>query len=354
MYPQLLINAEKLTQNVRVLTDKCHAKGLTVMGVSKVFCADSKISACYANGGVDFFADSRIVNLANLASFPQPKVLLRLPSISEAQNVVRYVDISLNSEIATITALNQEAAIQGKTHKIILMIDLGDLREGIWPTDFDATVTAILALKNIEIYGVGVNLTCYGGVVPKNENLSQLVTFAKRLQDQYGVVVSMVSGGNSSSLYLLDQPEGQGLPEGINNLRLGEALVLGRETAYGDVIEGTFQDAFQLVAEIIELKEKPSIPIGEIGMDAFGNKPTFEDKGLRKRAILSVGRQDVNVSNLIPVDSRIEIIGASSDHLIMDVTDAPGLEVGDTVTFNLEYGALLSLATSPYVRRVMI
>lgn len=354
MYPRLTINGAKLTENARFLADKCHRQGLTAMGVTKVFCADPRLAACLIQGGIDFLADSRVENLKKLQEFSAPKVLLRLPMLSEVDGVVRLADISLNSELATIEALHHAAKDLGKRHKIILMIDLGDLREGIWPADFDATVKAILALDHIELYGLGVNLTCYGGVVPKHENLAQLVDFAVRLRVDYGVDVKMVSGGNSSSLYLLDLEGPEALPVGINNLRLGEALVLGRETAYGDVIAGTHQDVFTLEAQIIELKEKPSVPIGEIGMDAFGNKPTFVDKGLRRRAILGVGRQDVNVSNLVPRDPRIEIIGASSDHLIVDVTEVPTLVTGDIVSFDVEYGALLSLATSPYVEKVMV
>ncbi len=354
MYPRLTVNGEKLTHNVRQLTDKCHRHGLTAMGVTKVFCADLDMSRCYIEGGVDFLADSRVENLAKLAELSAPKVLLRLPMLSEAAQVVKYADISLNSELQTIAALNLEAKSQGLRHKILLMIDLGDLREGIWPSDFDETINGILKLEHIELYGLGVNLTCYGGVVPKHENLSQLIDLAVQLRVRFGVDVKMVSGGNSSSLYLLDQVAPNDLPVGINNLRLGEALVLGRETAYGEPIQGTHQDVFTLEAQIIELKEKPSVPVGEIGMDAFGNKPTFVDKGIRRRGILGVGRQDVNVSNLIARDTRLEIIGASSDHLIVDFTEAMEYGVGDIVSFDVEYGALLSLCTSPYVKKVMV
>ncbi|MCK8059017.1 MULTISPECIES: ornithine racemase Orr [unclassified Fusibacter] len=350
MYPQLVIDLKKLQENTKVLVDKCKAQGISVMGVTKVFCADEKSAQAYVDGGVDYLADSRIENLERLQFFAPKKVLLRLPMISEAARVVEAADITLNSEVATIKAINQAASAKGLVHEIILMIDLGDLREGIMPVDFEATVSEITALENIQLIGVGVNLTCYGGVVPNADNLGQISAFARRLESEYGLTLDIVSGGNSSSLYLLDR---DGLPKGINNLRLGEALVLGRETAFGDAIENTHQDAFQLVAEIIEMKEKPTLPIGEIGMDAFGNKPVFEDEGIKTRAILAVGRQDVNVDNIIPVDSRIRIFGASSDHLIVDLTEvANDYKVGDTVTFNLEYGGLLSLATSPYVKRV--
>ncbi len=349
MYPRLVIDTNKLTHNVEQLVARCHAQGLTAMGVTKVFCADPTLTQCYIDGGVDYLADSRILNLKRLVDFKLPKVLLRLPSLSEVEAVVQYSDISLNSELATIKALGAAAGKLGKVHKIVLMVDLGDLREGIWPSDFDATVAAILKVDNIELFGLGVNLTCYGGVVPTAPTLNKLTDLAAHLAAQFGVKAQLLSGGNSSSIYLLDAGT---MPQSINNLRLGEALVLGRETAFGEAIKNTHSDVFKLEAEIIEKKIKPSLPIGEIGMDAFGNKPTFEDKGERVRAILSIGRQDVQVDNLIPENAAISIFGASSDHLIVDLTDvADDYQVGDIVRFDIEYGAMLALMTSPYVGR---
>jgi predicted amino acid racemase len=349
-YPLLTIEVDQLKENVALMKkaiDPC-----TLMGVTKVFCAVPELVQAYVDGGVDYLADSRIENMIKLKDYNVPKVLLRLPMASQAEDVVTYCDLSLNSELTTIMALNAAAQQKGITHKIMLMVDLGDLREGIWPVDAEATVEAILQMKNIELYGLGVNLTCYGGVVPKEDNVGQLVTLARALEQTFNMTFQMLSGGNSSSYYLA---ETQKLPAGINNLRLGEALVLGRETAYGDMIEGAHDGIFTLTAEIVELKEKPSLPIGEIGMDAFGNKPEFEDRGLRKRAILAIGRQDVNPGNLIPYDKNIFVLGASSDHLIMDVTDSHAeYHVGDAIHFNVEYGALLPLMTSEYVTKVYI
>ncbi len=349
MYPRLVIDKTKLTDNVKAMVKRCKANNLTTMGVTKVFCADSQLTQCYIDGGVDYLADSRLLNLKKLAAFDIEKVLLRLPALSEAEQIVEYSDITLNSEITTIKALGKAAQDKNKVHKIILMVDLGDLREGIWPTDFDQIVTDIKAVKGIELFGLGVNLTCYGGVIPTVETLSKLTDLAARLSEKHGITVKILSGGNSSSVYLLDKGE---MPAAINNLRLGESIVLGRETAYGDTIVGTHTDVFKLEAEIIEKKLKPSLPIGKIGMDAFGNTPSFVDKGERVRAILAIGRQDVHIDNLIPEDKAISIFGASSDHLIVDLTDvADKYQVGDIVRFDIEYGAMLALMTSPYVEK---
>lgn len=345
--PRLEIDTNKIMNNTKVLANLCSNNNIKIAGVTKVFCGEPKITKAFLDGGVEYLADSRIENLKKLRDINVKKILLRLPMISQVDEVVIYSDISLNSEINTIKKLSEAALKQNKTHEIILMIDLGDLREGIWPENVLDTVEKILSFSGVKLIGVGVNLTCYGGVIPSTDNLGKLVEIAENIEKKFDIELQLISGGNSSSLDLLQK---NNMPSKINNLRLGESIVLGRETAYGNPIENTYQDAFTLVAEIIELKEKPSIPIGEIGMDAFGNKPVFEDKGLRKRAILAIGRQDVNPGNLIPLDKDIEIIGASSDHLIIDVTDSDkNYKVGDEIRFNIEYGALLQLMTSEYV-----
>lgn len=347
--PRVEIDINKVRHNTAVLSELCGKQGIRVAGVTKVFCAIPEVAKAMVDGGAKILADSRIENLAKLKDLNVPKLLLRLPMISQAHEVVRYADLSLNSELSTIKKLADEAAKIEKIHEIILMIDLGDLREGVWTGKIMSTVKEILKLNGVKLIGIGTNLTCYGGVIPNKNNLGRLVEIAEEICNEFDIELQIISGGNSSSLYLVEKNE---IPEKINNLRLGESIALGRETAYGNTIDNTYQDAFNLVAEIIELKEKPSVPIGEIGMDAFGNKPTFKDRGNRKRAILAVGRQDVNPDNLIPMDERIEIIGASSDHLIIDVTDSEEkYEVGDEISFNLEYGALLQLTTSQYVHK---
>ncbi len=319
MYPQLLINTTKFKQNIGLLKSKLKAENISLMAVTKVFLADPILVQCCMEAGVDYLADSRIKNLKSLNKFAIKKVLLRLPAPSEVEDVIRYADISLNSELKTIQLLNDAATACHKKHKIILMLDLGDLREGIMPADFDQTVTAIKKFEHIDLIGLGVNLTCYGAIIPSSENLGQLVDFAQRLEEVHGINPSIISGGNSSSLHLIEKNQ---LPQAINNLRLGEVLVLGRETAYGQKIAGAHDDIFTLRAEIIEKKLKPSLPIGESGVDAFGNKQVYEDKGPMLRAIANIGRQDVLVDKISPLDEDIEIIGASSDHLILDISNS--------------------------------
>ncbi len=356
MYPRLVFNLNKIKQNLNAVGSIVKGADCTLMIVTKSFCADQRIvELIAAHPQVDYLADSRIKNISGYGKSPKESVLLRLPQKDEVEEVVKHADISFNSEIPTLRLLSAEAVKQDKIHKVVLMIDLGDLREGIFYQDKDlikAAVEEALRLPNIQLTGLGVNLTCYGAIIPKHDNLSLLVEIAEDLRSKYKIDLPMISGGNSSSLYLIWKGD---LPEGINNLRLGEAFILGNDTAYGGRIAGTCGDAVTLEAQIIELKTKPSLPIGEVGMDAFGLRPVYEDRGNIKRAILAIGKQDTDPESMIPEDPDIDILGASSDHLIMDVTRSKNdYSVGDTISFTLGYGALLKASTGNYVHRMYI
>ncbi len=350
-YPSLNIDLKKLEHNTRLLVDKCAKHDITIAAVSKVFCAIPELAEAIIKGGTTYVADSRVENLKRIKHLDIPKMLLRIPMLSQVDEVVEYADISLNSEYVVIEALSEAAIKKGKVHDIILMVDLGDLREGVWMDDAVEYAGKLIDLKGINLKGIGTNLTCYGAVIPKVDNLSKLIEIASEIEKKYNIKLDIISGGNSSSIYLVDNGT---IPKGVNNLRFGESVVLGNETAYGGRVEGSYNDCFTLTAEIVELKEKPSIPIGEIGVDAFGTKPVFQDRGIRKRAIVAVGKQDAKIDGLTPIDEKLIILGASSDHMLIDVSDSDrDYKVGDTMDFLLDYGALLALSTSEFINKLI-
>lgn len=351
-YPRIDIDLKKLTYNTKFLLNMCNGRMIDVAVVTKVFCSQPEIVQGILDAGVKTIGDSRVANLKKIANLPCDKLLLRIPAISEAKEVIKYSNISLNSELETIKILSKEAVKANKIHKIILMVDLGDLREGVLEKDVLAISKEIIKLPNIKFIGVGTNLTCYGGVIPDGVNLGKLLNVRSQIEENLNIKLPVVSGGNSSSIYMVMN---RTIPEGINNLRLGESVVLGRETAYGRDIPGMFRDVFTLKGEIIEIKDKPSVPIGNIGMDAFGEIPTFEDRGIIKRAIISMGRQDVKIDGITPRDKGISILGGSSDHLLLDVTASKEeYKVGDIVSFDVDYGALLSAMTSAYINKFIL
>jgi predicted amino acid racemase len=344
--PRIEINLSKIAYNAKKLLHLFSTKGIGVMGVTKVVCGSTVIAEVLINQGYRILADSKLENLKKMrdAGIDALFVLLRSPALSEAESVIEYADISMNTELSIIQRLSFFAGKRNTQHKVILMIEMGDLREGIMPADLEGFVHEVRKLPEIVIAGIGSSFACFGGVKPNREKMDLLSSISKHIKTKFSIPLTYVSGGNSANYgwFTTEKEVGE-----INNLRLGEAIYLGCDPLNRTAIPGLFTDAFTFVSEIIESKIKPSVPYGETGQDAFGNYPVFEDRGSIQRAILGVGAQDVLVSGLSP-ELDIEILGSSSDHTILD-TKKTDLKVGDEVKFSLTYGALLSVMTSPYV-----
>jgi predicted amino acid racemase len=302
-------------------------------------------------GGIRQFADARVENLLQLRlnKIKNPLTLLRLPGLSLVAEVVEAADTSINSELEVIKALSRRALQNGKVHQVILMIDVGDLREGIFPEQAIPLVKKALDHKGAYIQGIGTNMGCFGGVLPTQKNLGLLQELGQNIRARAGIELPVISGGGTSSLLLV---ENKAMPPEINQLRIGEGILLGTDTTNSRRIPYLHQDAFTLKAEVIEIAEKPSLPMGEIGRDAFGRKPSFVDRGTRRRAILALGKQDVEITGLSPEDSQMLILGGSSDHLVVDITDsAEQVKIGSIINFFVTYPALLSATTSPYINK---
>jgi predicted amino acid racemase len=350
--PRLLIDLNKLRENAQTMVNLCKPKGISVMGVTKSYSADTKITQAFQDGGINEFADSRLENIIKQKKdgVSAPFMLIRIPMPSQAAEIVSHAEMSVNSEIYTIKLLNQASAKSDKRHGVMLMIDVGDLREGIWPDKVDEIVPEILKCQHIEFFGLGTNLGCYGGVVPTKKNLSVLVDIANKIDMKYGHPIKVLSAGGTSVVKLIEDNE---IPDGVNQVRLGEALMSGVDSVnLGRPINGLWKDAFTLIAEIVEIQTKPSVPVGSYGPNAFNEESVFVDKGLRKRAILAVGKQDMFFDRLVPYKEGIEILGGSSDHFLLDVTDCKDeLRVGDELAFNVTWDNVLRLTTSPYIKK---
>lgn len=352
-YPRLEVHLNKLRHNASRLVEQCNQKGIEIAAVTKVFCGQPEIAKVIAESGVTMLADSRIKNLKKMKDIPLPKLLLRIPMPSEIEELIEHVDISINSEIATIRKISEIAERNNRRHKILLMVDLGDLREGFWENEVIPVIGEIIPLKGVQLIGLAVNFGCYGGVIPEKHTLEKLINLKKEVEENYKIPLELLSGGNSNSLHLIWEDS---MPCEINHLRLGEPVVMGKEDVYNVTIEGLHGDVFRLYGEIVEVKDKPSVPIGKRGIDAFGNIPVFEDKGVRKRAIVAIGRQDIALDGIKPKDEGVTILGASSDHLILDITDGKRkFNIGDIVELEIiKYGALLAAMTSEYVHKILI
>jgi len=349
--PRIEIELDKLIHNARKLTALYGSKGIHITVITKGVCGSCRVANAMLNSGIRSFGDSRIANIEKMreGGIDGQFILIRSPMPSEVERVVEFADVSLNTEISVIRLLADQATKRGKTHRVILMIELGDLREGILPSDLEPLVKETLGMQGIKLAGVGTNLACFGGVRPTEANMRELSEIANSLQYKYGINFEVVSAGNSANYQWFVSTPDVGL---INHLRIGEAILLGCDTLTRERIPGLYTDAFTLVAEVIELKTKPSRPYGEIAQDAFGHVPVYEDKGNMRRAILALGRQDVDVSAIKP-RIKVNVLEASSDHLILDVK-GQSLEVGAEVWFDVGYSALLRAMMSPYVEKVYL
>ena len=348
--PRLEIDLDKIHHNALTLVKLLANRGITIMGVTKATLGSPAVAGALLRAGIDSLGDSRIENLETLcrAKVQASMALIRSPMLSQARRVVETADVSFNTELEVISKLSAAAAATGRTHGIVLMVELGDLREGIMPEDLEDTVRQTLRFPNLMLKGIGTNLACRNGVSPDARNMAKLSTLADSLDSTFGPVISTVSGGNSGNLLWVLSGADTGR---INHLRLGESILLGRETLHRTPIDGLYTDAVTLHAEVIESKVKPSQPWGEIAQNAFGEVTQPTDRGEISQAILAIGRQDTDPAGL-SAPPGIEILGASSDHLIVQSLHR-SLSIGEEVRLQPDYSALLRGMTSPHVTKVL-
>lgn len=350
--PRLEIDLGKIRHNASALVKRLARRGISVTGVTKATLGEPEIANVLLEAGVSAIGDSRIENIEAMrrARVAASITLIRTPMRSQAVRVVRHADVSFNTEIEVIGKLSMAAQAAGRTHGVVLMVELGDLREGIMPDDLENTVRETLRFPNIALKGIGTNLACHSGVSPDARNMAELSALAHSIEATFGRKLANVSGGNSANLeWAMNSPD----TGRINDLRLGESILLGREPLQRLPIDGLHTDAITLVAEVIESKVKPSMPWGKIAQTAFGEQTHVQtsDRDDINQAILAVGRQDADPCGLRPC-AGIAVLGASSDHLVADSGCHP-LAVGDEITFQLNYSALVRAMTSPFVAKVV-
>lgn len=356
-YPLVELDLKKLRNNIDQAVERCGKLGIGLAGVIKGFTGIPEGAKQFAEAGVDFIGSSRLEQIQGCIDYgiKVPYMLIRVPMLSEIEEAVRITDISLNSEVEVLKALNKEALKQGKVHKVILMVDLGDLREGFW--DKKELLDAALMVENecdgLYLAGVGTNLGCYGSIKATPEKMNELIADAEMIEKAIGRKLDIISGGATTSFPMVLNNT---MPERINNLRMGEGIILAKDLKDLFHLDMSFmyQDAFTLKAQVIEVKDKPSYPVGELSFDAFGNVGAYEDRGIRKRALLALGKVDIAFPDMIyPRDKGIEVLGASSDHLILDIEDSEkDYKVGDIVEFDLCYATIVYATNSPNVRIV--
>ncbi|MBQ7580362.1 MAG: alanine racemase [Clostridia bacterium] len=343
MYPLIDIKLDGIISNLEELKNECSKQNISFSLVTKMLVGYKPlVDYIVKHADIGIICDSRIKNLHVYSDVEAEKWLIRSPMISEVADVVRYSDASINSELSVIRALNMEAINQNKKHRIILMAELGDLRDGCYIDELADIISECETMTNVEVYGICANLSCVNDTFPDEDNMNEFIDIVTKLEKHFKMKFKIVSAGASSCIPMLYSGK---LPEGVNNLRMGEGVYLGNVPVINEPFNNAVTDNFVLKAEIIELKKKPSVP---------GVKP--DETSLKtNRALVALGKQDIFLPGLKCIDKKCTVIGGSSDHVIVDVTDSDReYAVGDTIDFLMNYTCLLNAMNSKYVSKRII
>ncbi len=325
--------------------------------VSKLLCGNRSYLKELLELGAREVHDSRISNLKAIKALdPEVQtVYIKPPAKKSIRSLVRYADVSFNTEFETIRLISEEAVKQEKTHMIIIMIEMGDLREGVLGEQLIDFYARVFKLPGIKVIGLGTNLNCLSGVMPSHDKLIQLSLYKQLIEAKFHRNIQWVTGGSSVTIPLLLKKL---VPAGNNHFRIGETLFFGNDLITGKMIKGMKKDVFMLHAQIIELTEKPKVPIGEMGVNVAGESIEIneDDRGKTSyRAILDLGLLDISVDNISPVNRRLEFAGASSDMIVMDLgSNTKKYRVGDFISFRLNYMGALSVLNSNYIDKVIV
>ncbi|MCS5491749.1 alanine/ornithine racemase family PLP-dependent enzyme [Algoriphagus limi] len=353
----LTLNKTKLKENYEFLKKIFQENEVAWGVVSKLLCGNRLYLQELINLGVTEIHDSRISNLAMVKRLNPDVQTVYIKPVSKRNvgKMVEFADVSLNSELETIHWISEEAVLQNKNHKIIIMVETGDLREGVMGEQLIDFYSQVFNLPNIEVIGLGTNLNCLNGVMPSTDKLIQLSLYKQIIELKFNKKIPWVSAGTSVTIPLMLTHQ---LPKGVNHFRVGETLFFGVDLFEEKVIEGMHGDVFELHAEIIEMQEKPMVPVGNLAANPQGEVAEIDEDLYGRtsfRAIVDIGLLDVDPKYLIPVDNSIEILGASSDMLIMNLGDNPNkYKVGDILTFDLKYMGALGILNSNYVDKKVI
>lgn len=348
----ITLNKQKLKENYLQLNELFSLHYIDWAIVAKVFCGNKKYLETLVELGIKQICDSRIENLKAIKQIAPSieTIFIKPPAKRNAARIVAYADISFNTEYETIKLLSDAAIAQNKIHKIIIMIEMGELREGVMREQFVAFYEQVFNLPNIEVVGIGTNLTCMYGVLPNHDKLIQLCLYKQLVEAKFNKKIPLVSGGASVTIPLIDKGL---IPSGVNHFRVGETLFLGTDVYNNQAYDHMHNDVFRLYAEIIELTEKPQIPNGEMGQNLMGHTQQFNEElsgHTSFRAIVDLGLLGVEQGHIELTAANMKIAGASSDMIVVDLQEnEQELQVGDLIEFSMDYMGLLRLMNSEYV-----
>ncbi len=348
----ITLDVKKLKFNFDYLDKLFKANDIEWSIVSKILSGNKTFLTELLKFDVHQICDSRVSNLKEIKSISPniETIYIKPPAKRSIPSIVKYADISMNTEFETIKLLSVEAKKQNVIHKIIIMIELGELREGVLGNDFMAFYERVFKLENIKVVGIGTTLSCLYGVLPNHDKLIQLSLYEQLIEAKFDKQIPYVSGGSSVTIPLIFQNL---LPKGINHFRVGETLFLGTDVYNNTKLKKMHSDVFSLYSEIIELIEKPLVPTGDMGKNVEGETCEFDQSIIGEtsyRAIIDIGLLDVETNHLQLIDKSLKLVGASSDMMVISLGEnKKKFKVGDLIEFKLDYMGIVRIMNSKYI-----
>jgi len=343
--PRIEIDLSAVEHNSRELVTRLHARGISVTGVTKATLGSPDVAKAMIRGGVKRLGDTRIENIEALrdSGIKDPIMLLRAPSPEWAERAVACATHSLVSDLEIVTALSVAAGKRALTHGIVLMVELGDLSEGMAAASVLDAARIISRTRHVTLAGIGTNLSSRSGLIPGDDQMQQLTGLASTIGSKFGVDPPIITGGDSANL---GWALGEGRVGTVNDLRLGEAILLGIDPLTRAPISGLRRDAFAVVAPVIESIEKPSSPWGVRADGATSARSGSQSGGTIIQTIVALGSQDIDPDGIIP-PVGFTVLSSTSDHLVLETPKR--LPVGTEVKFGMNYSSLMRAMTSPFV-----
>jgi predicted amino acid racemase len=358
---ELIIFKNKIQNNIKYLSEYFKSKNINWSLVTKVFSGDKEFLKNVLTDDVieniDSIGDSRLTSLKNLKEVnPDMRTIyIKPPAKIYADEIIKYADISLNSSFTTIRALNEAAKKSNKIHQIIIMVELGELREGVKRTELMSFYEKVFQLSSIDIIGIGSNLGCMYGIEPTYDKLLQLSLYKELISAKFNKDLKYISGGTSITLPLIENDE---VPKDINHFRIGEAVFFGISPLDNEQFKELSIDTFEFTANIIELEEKKIVPDGIISDGNIGHSADFDKEDLTVtsiKAILDFGLLDVDQKDIEFIDTELEYVGITSDMIVIDIGENKTKEgenkykIGDKIHFKPNYMAVARLLNSKFI-----
>lgn len=363
---ELVVDSDKIISNIKSINSFLSRNNIEWSLIPKVLCGNEDVLSVILDNKIvkdlHSIGDSRTSNLKSVKNINKDLVTMYIkpPAIPLVPEIVKVADISLNTSIETIKAIEDECIKQNKFHKVIIMIEMGELREGVMRDKVVEFYEYIFNLTRVEVIGIGTNLGCMYGIEPTYDKLIQLSLYKELIEAKFKKKMEIVSGGSSINLPMINSGR---IPKNINHLRIGEAVFFGTSPLDEKQFKDLHTDVFTYKGNIIEIEEKETVPDGVMTNGNIGHTRDSLSLGTNQeitkthKAIVDFGILDVDFNDINTKDDKLTFVGSTSDMTVYEIPNNknnPAYNVGDTIDFSATYMGVAKLMNSKFIEKIIV